>query len=71
MQFDSLGAFLAMGGYGLYVWLSFGVTAIMMVLITFQTRMEHRTLLVQISTEKQRKARIQKARKRQHDAQTP
>ena len=26
MQFDSLHDFLAMGGYALYVWLSFGVS---------------------------------------------
>lgn len=27
MQWNSLGEFLAMGGYGMYVWPSFGVTA--------------------------------------------
>ncbi len=28
MQWNNLGDFLAMGGYGLYVWGSFGVTAL-------------------------------------------
>jgi heme exporter protein D len=31
MQWGSLSEFLAMGGYGLYVWTSFGATALCMV----------------------------------------
>ena len=31
MQWGSLTAFVAMGGYGLYVWVSFGVTALCLV----------------------------------------
>ena len=31
MQWGSLNEFLAMGGYGLYVWTSFGATALCMV----------------------------------------
>ena len=31
MQFDSLHDFLAMGGYALYVWLSFGVSLLALV----------------------------------------
>ena len=31
MQWGSVGEFLAMGGYGLYVWTSFIVTALCMV----------------------------------------
>jgi heme exporter protein D len=30
MQWGSLAEFLAMGGYGLYVWTSFGATALCM-----------------------------------------
>jgi len=30
MQWQSLDAFLSMGGYGFYVWLSFGLTAVCM-----------------------------------------
>ena len=30
MQWGSVSAFVAMGGYGLYVWTSFGVTALCM-----------------------------------------
>lgn len=31
IHWNSFGEFLAMGGYGLYVWGSFGVTALVMV----------------------------------------
>lgn len=31
MQWHNLSEFLAMGGYGMYVWPSFGVTAVCMV----------------------------------------
>ena len=31
MQWNSLNEFLAMGGYGIYVWPSFGVTALCMI----------------------------------------
>lgn len=31
MQWNSLSEFLAMGGYGMYVWPSFGMTAVCMV----------------------------------------
>jgi heme exporter protein D len=31
MQWNSVGDFLAMGGYGLYVWGSFGACALLMV----------------------------------------
>ncbi|MEQ1654926.1 MAG: heme exporter protein CcmD [Nitrospira sp.] len=31
MQWNSLNEFLAMGGYGVYVWPSFGVTALCMI----------------------------------------
>ena len=31
MQWSSLGEFLAMGGYGLYVWSAYAVTAVVIV----------------------------------------
>ena len=30
MSFDSFSAFLSMGGHGLYVWLAYGITAIVL-----------------------------------------
>ncbi len=65
MQFDSLEAFFNMGGYALYVWLSFGVTFISMLLIAVQSRVEGQQLLKQVLKERTRRNRIEQARKAQ------
>lgn len=44
MQWSSLGEFLAMGGYGLYVWTSFGVTALCMAVEVVSIRRRHRSV---------------------------
>ncbi len=41
MQWGSVSEFLAMGGYGLYVWISFGVTALCMVWEVLAVRRRH------------------------------
>jgi heme exporter protein D len=41
MQWGSVGEFLAMGGYGVYVWTSFGVTALCMVWEVLAVRRRH------------------------------
>ncbi|MEW9797673.1 heme exporter protein CcmD [Alteromonas sp. CYL-A6] len=63
MQFESFEAFLHMGGYGFYVWLSFGITLIAMVAISVQSHRHHARLLKNIVKEKARQARIRAARK--------
>lgn len=53
MQWNSLGEFLAMGGYGIYVWPSFGMTALCMIWEVLTLRRRHatvRTALIQPST---------------------
>jgi heme exporter protein D len=46
MHWNSLDAFLAMGGYGFYVWGSFGITALccLIELITLNSRKQKSTL---------------------------
>lgn len=41
MQWGSLSEFVAMGGYGLYVWTSFGVTAFCMLWEVLALRRRH------------------------------
>jgi heme exporter protein D len=41
MQWNSLNEFLAMGGYGVYVWPSFGVTALCMIWEVLILRRRH------------------------------
>lgn len=45
MQWQSLSDFFAMGGYALYVWSSFGITAAVVVLEIWQLRAHRRALL--------------------------
>lgn len=44
MQWNSASEFWAMGGYGLYVWGSFGLTTLVMLLEMIQTRMQRKKL---------------------------
>lgn len=67
MQFDSFEAFLHMGGYAFYVWLSFGVTALVMVFIAVISHKNHKKLLRRVVEESARQARIKKARQRTGD----
>ncbi|MFD1007146.1 MULTISPECIES: heme exporter protein CcmD [Oceanisphaera] len=57
MKFDSWSAFWAMGGYGFYVWLSFGFTLVAMVGIVISTMATKKTLLRAV---KQKQARTQR-----------
>jgi len=42
MSFDSLGDFLAMGGHGLYVWLSYGAALIIVLYNVVSVRLAER-----------------------------
>ncbi|AGH38039.1 Heme exporter protein D [Bibersteinia trehalosi USDA-ARS-USMARC-188] len=39
-QFDSISDFFAMGGYGFYVWLAYGITFAAMGLLIWQSKRE-------------------------------
>lgn len=69
MQFDSLSSLIAMGGYGFYVWLSFGVSFLVMGLLVIAAKAERRNLLKTIAKNQQRQVRIQKARQNGQSAQ--
>lgn len=45
MSFTSLGEFLAMGGHGLYVWLSYGAAVIMVLYNVVSVRVQERRAL--------------------------
>jgi len=61
MQFSNLNEFLAMGGYGFYVWLSFGLTLIVIALLTMDSSMAKKKLLKNALQQELRKQRIQQA----------
>lgn len=50
-QFDSISDFLAMGGYGFYVWFSYAVTFIAVGGLIWLSRREHKAILAQAKKE--------------------
>ncbi|MEO8117870.1 MAG: heme exporter protein CcmD [Rhodoferax sp.] len=51
MQWNSLSEFLAMGGYGFYVWGSFGLTALVVVIEPLLIRRQRTELLRNLRNE--------------------
>ncbi len=68
MQFETLSDFFAMGGYGFYVWLSFGSTAAIMAGIWWSSRRAHRNTLKEVEKQIRREARIKQAQEEQQGA---
>jgi len=62
LAFDSFSEFIAMGGYGFFVWLSFGVTFIAMLAIVVESKLAYKQLFTQLEKEQARKKRIKAAR---------
>ena len=52
MQWNSVSDFFAMGGYAFYVWGSFGLTALVMVVETLQIRSQRTELLRNLRNER-------------------
>ncbi|WP_018693190.1 heme exporter protein CcmD [Algicola sagamiensis] len=57
MAFDSFEAFIQMGGYGFYVWLSYGSTALIMVGLIGQSIFSRRRLIQEIRLSSRRAAK--------------
>lgn len=55
MKFDTWSAFWTMGGYGFYVWLSFGLTLLALIGLVVTTMVTKKSLL---RTVKQKQARV-------------
>jgi heme exporter protein D len=62
MHFDSWSAFWAMGGYGLFVWLAFGVSILALVLLIVDSIFARRGLFADVLSEVARKQRIKAAK---------
>lgn len=62
MYFDSFSDFLAMGGYASYVWSSFGITLISMVILWAASIRRGRALLKEVQAKVERQARIEAAK---------
>jgi len=62
MQFNSFGDFIYMGGYGFYVWLSFGAAALILTLLLISSKAGHQQIINQIAKRKQREDKLRQAR---------
>jgi heme exporter protein D len=62
MPFDSFTAFLAMGGYGLYVWLSFGFSFFVLLGITVLSIRKSSHIRTDILETVQRETRMKQAK---------
>ncbi len=58
MQFDSFSAFLDMGGYAFFVWLSFGVSAFLLAALIFSSHSNHKKVKLKIAQRLQREKKL-------------
>ncbi|WP_075878706.1 heme exporter protein CcmD [Vreelandella massiliensis] len=67
MAFDSIAAFIAMGGHAPYVWSAWGVTLFFIVALVWHARFERRQLIHSLK----RRERRERAREQQNPSQAP
>jgi len=63
MKFDSFSAFIDMGGYGFYVWLSYGVTTALLLILILGSMTRHKQVIKNIAQRKQREDKLRQVRK--------
>jgi heme exporter protein D len=71
MQFDSFSAFLAMGGYGFYVWLSYGVSALLLIILVIASNKQNKTVIDRILARQKREIKLRNAVSQQSQQQIP
>ena len=69
MAFASITEFLAMGGYGFYVWLSYGLTALALLALIWHGRMVARQLRQAAQQQAQRQQRLARRQQQEQAAQ--
>lgn len=65
LNFSSWSAFFSMGGYGLFVWLSYGVTFALLGLLWWFSQTGHRQLLKELAAKQARELRVQQQLQKQ------
>lgn len=63
MQFDSWSAFIAMGGYGMYVWSAFFVTFFCFAVLALEALWQRSKIREEAQRQQARSERIQKAKR--------
>ena len=67
MFFESWSELLDMGGYGFYVWLSYGLSLLAIVVLIVQSLSGKSAVLKSIKREQQREARLQQMKQQKGD----
>lgn len=70
MHFENISSFFAMGGYGLYVWLSFATATVSLLVLWADSFFSKQSLFTQVLTEQARQARIKAAAKQSSNGET-
>jgi heme exporter protein D len=70
MQFDSFKDFINMGGYGFYVWLSYGVTIGSLGTLIILSVRKKRTVLIEIAKKITREQRLKETRGNNRESKT-
>jgi heme exporter protein D len=63
MQFSSFADFIAMGGYGFYVWLSFGTGFLLLAILGLQSKQYGNKVKTDIAKKLARKIKLQESLK--------
>lgn len=71
MQFSSFSEFVNMGGYGFYVWLSFGAATLILGLLLISSKSGHLKIMRQIAKRKKREDALKAARNKRKQESTP
>jgi len=66
MAFASFSEFLSMGGYGFYVWLSYSVSLLSVLLLIINTVRKRKKIFMQVEQRLQREQRIKAAENREN-----
>ncbi|GLS89434.1 heme exporter protein D [Psychromonas marina] len=61
MAFESISDFIAMGGYGFYVWLSYGLTFLALIILVVNSIAKKNKILKNVEQRLSREQRIKKA----------
>ncbi|WP_301098579.1 heme exporter protein CcmD [Otariodibacter sp.] len=59
-QFESISDFFAMGGYGFYVWLAYGISFFTIAILIWYSKSEPKKLLKNVKKSLQREERLHK-----------
>jgi len=69
MQFSSFSEFIAMGGYGFYVWLSFGLATLLLAVLLISSNMGFNNVKAKIIQKQKRENKLKMAAEKQRQTE--